>query len=51
MKMITEIKAGLKGVVEEVYVSKNKPVKKGEKLVKVKPIEEEKKKRKKKRKD
>jgi len=51
MKMITEIKAGLKGVVEEVYVSKNKPVKKGEKLVKVKPIEEGKKKRKRKRKD
>ncbi len=41
MKMITEIRAGVKGVVEEVYVEPGKPVRKGEKLVRIK-LEEEK---------
>ncbi len=40
MKMVTEIKAGVEGVVEEVYVEKGKAVNKGEKLVKIKLAEE-----------
>lgn len=41
MKMITEIKAGIAGVVTEVYVKPNTPVKKGEKIAKIKPIVED----------
>ncbi len=36
MKMITEVKAGVKGVVEEVYVEKGKTVNKGDRIVKIK---------------
>ncbi|WFO74533.1 acetyl-CoA carboxylase biotin carboxyl carrier protein subunit [Desulfurococcaceae archaeon MEX13E-LK6-19] len=41
MKMITEIKAGIAGVVTEVYVKPGVAIKKGEKIVKIKPIVEE----------
>ncbi len=52
MKMITEIKAGVSGVVETVYVKPNDAVQKGDKLVKIKVFEEvqEKKKKRKKKK-
>jgi biotin carboxyl carrier protein len=35
MKMIIEVKSPYRGVVEEVYVDKNKPVNKGEPLLKI----------------
>lgn len=41
MKMITEIKAGLTGIVTEVYVKPGMALKKGERIVKIKPIVEE----------
>ena len=52
MKMITEIKAGVSGVVETVYVKPSDAVQKGDKLVKIKVFEEvqEKKKKRKKKK-
>lgn len=40
MKMITEIKAGIDGVVEKIYVEPGKAVNKGQPLVKIKPLEE-----------
>jgi len=40
MKMITEIKAGIDGVVEKVYVEPGKAVNKGQPIVKIKPLEE-----------
>ncbi len=40
MKMITEIKAGVEGVVEEIYVEPGKAVNKGQSIVKIKPLEE-----------
>ncbi|MCC6041022.1 MAG: biotin/lipoyl-binding protein [Desulfurococcaceae archaeon] len=36
MKMVIEVKSPYSGVVEEIYVEKNKPVNKGEPLLKVK---------------
>lgn len=41
MKMITEVKAGITGVVTEVYVKPNTPVKKGGKIAKIKPFVED----------
>jgi len=38
MKMIIEIKSHLSGVVEEVYVTSGKPVNKGEKIVRIRPL-------------
>ncbi len=37
MKMITEIKAGIDGIVEKIFVEKNKAVNKGQPIVKIKP--------------
>lgn len=37
MKMVIEVKSPYSGVVEEIYVEKNKPVNKGEPLLKIKP--------------
>jgi len=45
MKMITEIKAGIDGVVEKVYVEPGKAVNKGQPIVKIKPLEEPKEKK------
>lgn len=50
MKMITEIKAGIDGVVEKIYVEPGKAVNKGQPLVKIKPLEEYEEKKKKGRK-
>ena len=40
MKMITEIKAGIDGIVEKIYVEPGKAVNKGQPIVKIKPLEE-----------
>jgi len=45
MKMITEIKAGIDGVVEKVYVEPGKAVNKGQPIVKIKSLEEPKEKK------
>ncbi len=42
MKMVTEIKAGVRGVVEKVYVEKGKTVNRGEKIVKINVREKQK---------
>ena len=45
MKMITEIKAGIDGIIEKVYVEPGKAVNKGQPIVKIKPLEEPKEKK------
>ncbi len=40
MKMITEIKAGIDGIIEKVYIEPGKAVNKGQPIVRIKPLEE-----------
>ena len=39
MKMVTEIKAGMDGIVEEIYVKIGKAINKGERIARIRPIE------------
>lgn len=38
MKMMIEVKSHLEGTIEEIYVAQGRPVNKGERLVRVKPL-------------